>query len=159
MTIPKIFSSISTSVTWILSYTVLNILQLGWAVAPVQWEAQTPLAVLWLPRAHGQSSSINQALRRECWVGFLGVNPDAGEGRASRAISQGGFAPSWAPWEMFLRPAASQPSLPMTALPQTSQGRRQQTQIFCHSDTKLALLHGILILHAWLWLSGRHEGL
>lgn len=53
---PKIFSSICTSVTWILSYTVLNVLQLGRAVAPVQWEAWTPLAVLWLPRAHGQSS-------------------------------------------------------------------------------------------------------
>lgn len=33
---PKIFSSISIWVTWILSYTVLNVLELGWTVAPAQ---------------------------------------------------------------------------------------------------------------------------
>lgn len=114
---PKIFSSISTSVTWILSLTVLNLPELGWAVAPVHWGcSDTTGAAQRFPRAHGQSldASINQAHKRECWGVFLGVEPAAGEGWVSGAqpgwaegaVSQGGFAPSWAPCERLLRPAA-----------------------------------------------------
>lgn len=146
---PRFFSSISTSVSWILSYTVLNILELGWAVAPAQQGgldttgiapgsvSHSPTA-LWLPGAHSQSSGSQHKpgpqkgvlswfpwCRTSC-RGRMGLSrgPSAGE-----ALERG-------PWRClrcrFLRSAASQlhTALPMAPLPRTSQGHRQQLQIF-----------------------------
>lgn len=93
---PKIFSSVSISVTWILSCTVLSLPELGWAVAPVQLggldtTGVSPEAVHWLLRPRGQSSGSQHkpGSQKEVLSGFPWCRTSCRGRRGARAHQPG----------------------------------------------------------------------